>query len=125
MAMSFAFQLLLHIIHSRHGDHKIRDVTMLQPDMTVKGFTVSHSSRAFRDEEGKNFWVEIEIIDKYRYPSGSQAPYNVTTTLLVPGNYQGERRIKQSQIFRSPWKTSNEASNSGGEDYRDGLGGDG
>ncbi|KAJ8753926.1 hypothetical protein K2173_000180 [Erythroxylum novogranatense] len=69
-----------------------------------EGIYVTHPSRAFRDEEGKNFWVEIEIVDKYRYPSGSQAPYNVTTTLLVPGNYQGERRIKQSQVFVRPGK---------------------
>ncbi|WRX23035.1 Dual specificity phosphatase [Theobroma cacao] len=69
-----------------------------------EGVYVTHSSRAFRDEEGKSFWVEIEIVDKHRYPSGFQAPYNVTTTLLVPGNYQGERRIKQSQIFDRPGK---------------------
>lgn len=105
-----------------------------------QGIFVKHSSRAFRDEEGKNFWVEIEIIDEYRYPSGLQAPYNVTvscsflperigwslsllctclyethsvrfdspsitqTTLLVPGNYQGERRIKINQIFNRPGK---------------------
>lgn len=43
-----------------------------------KGVYVSHSSRTFRDEEGKSFWVEIEIVDKHRYPSGYQAPYNVT-----------------------------------------------
>ncbi|GLT92662.1 hypothetical protein SLE2022_104890 [Rubroshorea leprosula] len=67
-----------------------------------EGIYVTHSSRAFRDEEGKNFWVEIEIVDKHRYPSGTQAPYNVTTTLLVPGNYQGERRIMQNQIFNRP-----------------------
>ncbi|GLT37568.1 hypothetical protein SLA2020_118790 [Shorea laevis] len=67
-----------------------------------EGIYVMHSSRAFRDEEGKNFWVEIEIVDKHRYPSGTQAPYNVTTTLLVPGNYQGERRIMQNQIFNKP-----------------------
>uniref|UniRef100_A0A5B7BQS9 DEX1 C-terminal domain-containing protein n=1 Tax=Davidia involucrata TaxID=16924 RepID=A0A5B7BQS9_DAVIN len=64
-----------------------------------EGIYVSHSSRSFRDEEGKSFWVEIEIVDRYRFPSGSQAPYNVTTSLLVPGNYQGERTIKQNQIF--------------------------
>lgn len=69
-----------------------------------EGIYVTHPSRAFRDEEGKNFWVEIEIVDKHRYPSGTQAPYNVTTTLLVPGNYQGERTIKQNQIFNSPGK---------------------
>ncbi|KAL1193841.1 Protein DEFECTIVE IN EXINE FORMATION 1 [Cardamine amara subsp. amara] len=69
-----------------------------------EGVFVTHSSRAFRDEEGKNFWAEIEIVDKYRYPSGSQAPYNVTTTLLVPGNYQGDRRIKQSQTYDRPGK---------------------
>ncbi|KAK1298394.1 hypothetical protein QJS10_CPB14g01718 [Acorus calamus] len=67
-----------------------------------EGIHVTPSSRAFRDEEGKNFWVEMEIIDKYRFPSGSQAPYNVTTTLLVPGNYQGERRIKHNEIVDKP-----------------------
>ncbi|CAN8269530.1 unnamed protein product [Cochlearia groenlandica] len=69
-----------------------------------EGVFVTHSTRGFRDEEGKNFWAEIEIVDKYRYPSGSQAPYNVTTTLLVPGNYQGDRSIKQSQIYDKPGK---------------------
>nr|DAD28408.1 TPA_asm: hypothetical protein HUJ06_029876 [Nelumbo nucifera] len=69
-----------------------------------EGVYASHTSRAFRDEEGKNFWVEIEIIDRYRFPSGSQAPYNVTTTLLVPGNYQGERRITINQVFYQPGK---------------------
>ncbi|KAJ4704507.1 Defective in exine formation 1 [Melia azedarach] len=67
-----------------------------------EGVYVTHSSRAFRDEEGKSFWVEIDIVDKYRFPSGSQAPYNVTTTLMVPGNYQGERRIKENKIFERP-----------------------
>ncbi|KAJ6865196.1 protein DEFECTIVE IN EXINE FORMATION 1-like isoform X1 [Populus alba x Populus x berolinensis] len=69
-----------------------------------EGVYIKPSSRNFRDEEGKSFWVEFEIVDKYRIPSGSQAPYNVTTTLLVPGNYQGERRIKQNQIFDRPGK---------------------
>ncbi|CAN0879812.1 Protein DEFECTIVE IN EXINE FORMATION 1 [Linum grandiflorum] len=69
-----------------------------------EGVYVTHPSRAFRDEEGKNFWVEFEIVDKHRFPSGSQAPYNVTTTLLVPGNYQGDRRITQSQIYDEPGK---------------------
>ncbi|KAM7260320.1 hypothetical protein ACFE04_016061 [Oxalis oulophora] len=69
-----------------------------------EGVYVTHPSRAFRDEEGKSFWVEIEIVDKYRYPSGSQAPYNVTVSLLVPGNYQGERTIKQNHIFDAPGK---------------------
>ncbi|KAI9115933.1 hypothetical protein K1719_012863 [Acacia pycnantha] len=69
-----------------------------------QGIYVTHPSRAFRDEEGKHFWVEIEIVDKYRYPSGHQGPYNVTTSLLVPGNYQGERTIKQSQIYHHPGK---------------------
>ncbi|KAL3826096.1 hypothetical protein ACJIZ3_022125 [Penstemon smallii] len=64
-----------------------------------QGIYVTPSSRAFRDEEGKNFWVEVEIVDRYRVPSGSQAPYNVTVSLLVPGNYQGERTIKRNQIF--------------------------
>ncbi|XP_049375246.1 protein DEFECTIVE IN EXINE FORMATION 1 isoform X2 [Solanum verrucosum] len=69
-----------------------------------EGVYVTPSSRAFRDEEGKSFWVEIEIFDKYRYPSGSQAPYNVTVSLLVPGNYQGDRTIKQNKIFNQPGK---------------------
>uniref|UniRef100_M4EZ11 DEX1 C-terminal domain-containing protein n=1 Tax=Brassica campestris TaxID=3711 RepID=M4EZ11_BRACM len=69
-----------------------------------EGVFVTHSTRGFRDEEGKNFWAEIEIVDNYRYPSGSQTPYNVATTLLVPGNYQGDRRIKQSQIYDRPGK---------------------
>ncbi|KAJ8533027.1 hypothetical protein K7X08_015916 [Anisodus acutangulus] len=69
-----------------------------------EGVYVTPSSRAFRDEEGKSFWIEIEIFDKYRYPSGSQAPYNVTVSLLVPGNYQGERTIKQNKMFNQPGK---------------------
>ncbi|GMJ03198.1 DEFECTIVE IN EXINE FORMATION 1 [Hibiscus trionum] len=69
-----------------------------------EGVYVTHSSRAYRDEEGKNFWVEIEIVDKHRYPSGFQAPYNVTTTLLVPGNFRGERRITHRQMFELPGK---------------------
>ncbi|XP_039144805.1 LOW QUALITY PROTEIN: protein DEFECTIVE IN EXINE FORMATION 1 [Dioscorea cayenensis subsp. rotundata] len=69
-----------------------------------EGIYVSHASRAFRDEEGKHFWVEIEIVDKYRFPSGFQGPYNVTTTLLVPGNYQGERRIAVNQVYDQPGK---------------------
>ncbi|KAJ4970335.1 hypothetical protein NE237_003434 [Protea cynaroides] len=69
-----------------------------------EGIYVLHSSRAFRDEEGKNFWLEMEIVDRYRFPSGSQAPYNVTTTLLVPGNYQGDRQITSNQVFNRPGK---------------------
>lgn len=64
-----------------------------------EGIHVTPLSRAFRDEEGKSFWVEMEIVDGYRFPSGSQAPYNVTVSLLVPGNYQGERTIKQNHVF--------------------------
>lgn len=45
-----------------------------------EGIFVPHPSRAFRDEEGKNFFVEFEIVDRYRVPSGSQAPYNVTVS---------------------------------------------
>lgn len=51
-----------------------------------EGIYVTPSSRAFRDEEGKSFWVEIEIVDRYRFPSGSQAPYNVTVRFFSP-NY--------------------------------------
>ncbi|XP_058099558.1 protein DEFECTIVE IN EXINE FORMATION 1 [Magnolia sinica] len=69
-----------------------------------EGIYVSHSSRAFRDEEGKNFWVEIQIVDRYRHPTGTQGPYNVTMTLLVPGNYQGDRRIVHNQVFDHPGK---------------------
>ncbi|KAH9611995.1 hypothetical protein KSS87_021336 [Heliosperma pusillum] len=69
-----------------------------------QGIYVLPSHRNFRDEEGKNFWVEFEIVDSYRRPSGTQAPYNVTITLLVPGNYQGERTIKQTQIYDKPGK---------------------
>ncbi|XP_027072575.2 protein DEFECTIVE IN EXINE FORMATION 1-like [Coffea arabica] len=64
-----------------------------------EGIHVTPSSRAFRDEEGKSFWVEMEIVDGYRIPSGYQGPYNVTVSLLVPGNYQGERTIKQNHVF--------------------------
>jgi len=45
-----------------------------------EGVYIKPSSRSFRDEEGKSFWVEFEIVDKYRIPSGSQAPYNVTVS---------------------------------------------
>lgn len=69
-----------------------------------EGIYVLPSHRNFRDEAGKSFWVEFEIVDKYRHPSGTQAPYNVTTTLLVPGNYQGERTIKLNQVYDRPGK---------------------
>ncbi|KAK3148888.1 hypothetical protein QOZ80_3AG0210060 [Eleusine coracana subsp. coracana] len=69
-----------------------------------EGIYVTHGSRTFRDEEGKHFWVEFEIVDKYRIPYGNQAPYNVTVTLLVPGNYQGDRRIVVSEIYHQPGK---------------------
>ncbi|KAK7349966.1 hypothetical protein VNO77_07911 [Canavalia gladiata] len=71
---------------------------------TREGIYVTHPSRAFRDEEGKSFWLEIEIVDNYRFPSGHQGPYNVTTSLLVPGNYQGERTIKQNYTYNQPGK---------------------
>ncbi|CAA0810659.1 Protein DEFECTIVE IN EXINE FORMATION 1 [Striga hermonthica] len=74
------------------------------PRYNRQGIYVTPSSRAFRDEEGKNFWVEVEIVDRYRFPSGSQAPYNVTVSLLVPGNYLGNRTLKQNQIFDRPGK---------------------
>ncbi|EPS65433.1 hypothetical protein M569_09343, partial [Genlisea aurea] len=67
-----------------------------------QGIYFTPSSRGFRDEEGKNFWVEFEIVDKYRFPSGLQAPYNVTVSLLVPGNYQGERTIRRNEIIERP-----------------------
>ncbi|KAL2667725.1 hypothetical protein AAZX31_01G101200 [Glycine max] len=69
-----------------------------------EGIYVTHPSRAFHDEEGKSFWVEIEIVDNYRYPSGHQGPYKVTTSLLVPGNYQGERTIKLNNTYDQPGK---------------------
>ncbi|KAK7390625.1 hypothetical protein VNO78_25952 [Psophocarpus tetragonolobus] len=69
-----------------------------------EGIYVTHPSRVFRDEEGKSFWVEIEIVDNYRYPSGHQGPYKVTTSLLVPGNYQGERTMKLNNTYDQPGK---------------------
>lgn len=69
-----------------------------------EGIHILPSSRTYRDEEGKSFWVEIEIVDKHRVPSGSQRPYNVTTSLLVPGNYQGNRTITQNQVYDSAGK---------------------
>ncbi|KAF3795552.1 DEFECTIVE IN EXINE FORMATION 1 protein [Nymphaea thermarum] len=68
-----------------------------------EGIYIRPSSRTFRDEEGSNFWVEVEIVDQYRL-TGSHGPYNVTTTLLVPGNYQGPRKITNNQIFNQPGK---------------------
>lgn len=52
-----------------------------------EGVYVTPSSRAFRDEEGKNFWVEIEIVDRHRVPSGSQGPYNVTVRTVFPDSF--------------------------------------
>lgn len=49
-----------------------------------EGIYVLPSNRNFRDEEGKNFWVEFEIVDAYRHPSSSQAPYNVTVICSFP-----------------------------------------
>ncbi|XP_057517202.1 protein DEFECTIVE IN EXINE FORMATION 1 [Amaranthus tricolor] len=69
-----------------------------------EGIYVLPSHRNFRDEEGKNFWVEFEVVDSYRHLSGTQAPYNVTMTLLVPGNFQGERSIKLNKVYNSPGK---------------------
>lgn len=67
-----------------------------------EGIFVLPSSRTFRDEEGDSFWVQFKIVDEHRRPLGSQAPYNVTVTLLVPGNYQGPRRITQNEIYNQP-----------------------
>uniref|UniRef100_A0ACD5WDP8 Uncharacterized protein n=1 Tax=Avena sativa TaxID=4498 RepID=A0ACD5WDP8_AVESA len=67
-----------------------------------QGIYVKHDSRTFRDEEGRHFWVEFEIVDKYRVPYGNQAPYKVTVTLLVPGNYQGNRSIVVSNVYNEP-----------------------
>ncbi|XP_062212885.1 protein DEFECTIVE IN EXINE FORMATION 1-like isoform X2 [Phragmites australis] len=69
-----------------------------------EGIYVKRGSRTFRDEEGKHFWLEFEIVDKYRVPYGNQAPYNVTVTLLVPGNYQGDRRIVVNEVYHQPGK---------------------
>ncbi|PIA54423.1 hypothetical protein AQUCO_00900758v1 [Aquilegia coerulea] len=52
-----------------------------------EGIYITPSSRAFRDEEGKNFWLEFEIVDTYRLPSGSQAPYNVTISNMFPFSF--------------------------------------
>ncbi|KAF0906475.1 hypothetical protein E2562_011467, partial [Oryza meyeriana var. granulata] len=48
-----------------------------------EGIYVKHGFRTFRDEEGKHFWVEFEIVDKYRVPYGNQAPYNVTVYSVI------------------------------------------
>ncbi|KAI8534763.1 hypothetical protein RHMOL_Rhmol10G0122100 [Rhododendron molle] len=53
-----------------------------------EGIYILPSSRAFRDEEGKSFWVEIEIVDRHRVPSGSQVPYKGTVD--VNASYLGE-----------------------------------
>ncbi|KAL0719806.1 hypothetical protein Bca4012_069130 [Brassica carinata] len=85
----------------------------------------------FRDEEGKNFWAEIEIVDNYRYPSGLQAPYNVTNravfkcaddavgTRQLPGRYENKtepdlrptRQIQNKTTDR--WREDNMHRNGG------------
>ncbi|TKY63430.1 DEFECTIVE IN EXINE FORMATION 1 [Spatholobus suberectus] len=87
-----------------------------------EGIYLTHPSRAFRDEEGKSFWVEIEIVDNYRYPSGHQGPYKVTTSLLVPGNYQGERTIKLNNTYDQPGKYRIITANGVSKDHRNGFG---
>lgn len=47
-----------------------------------EGLYISSNSKTFRDEEGKHFWVELEIVDNYRIPHGHQGPYNVTVRHL-------------------------------------------
>lgn len=63
-----------------------------------EGIYVTHSSRAFRDEEGKSFWVDIEIVDGYRVPSGSLAPYNVTVSPFHASTYMANNSLV-NQIF--------------------------
>lgn len=67
-----------------------------------EGIFVLPSSRVLRDEEGDSFWLQFKILDQHRVPSGSHGPYNVTVSLLVPGNYQGPRRILQHQMYDRP-----------------------
>lgn len=67
-----------------------------------QGIYVLPKSRSFRDEAGTNFWVEFKIVDQHRPMAGSPGIYNVTVTLLVPGNYQGLKRLVQNKIYTSP-----------------------
>ncbi|MCO5576910.1 hypothetical protein L7F22_030731 [Adiantum nelumboides] len=64
-----------------------------------EGIYAIPGSRAFRDEGGESFWVQFNVLDHNRSPSG---PYNVTATLLVPHNYMGPKRITQSQLIEQP-----------------------
>lgn len=67
-----------------------------------EGIYALPASRAFRDEGGESFWVQFNIIDKHRLQSGTQGPYNVTATLLVPHNYMGPRRFTESRLIEQP-----------------------
>ncbi|CAK9271598.1 unnamed protein product [Sphagnum jensenii] len=64
-----------------------------------EGVFVLPSSRYFRDEASSSFWVQYQIVDQSRASSG---PYNVTVTLMVPGNYQGKKRIEQWNVHNQP-----------------------
>ncbi|CAM6018279.1 unnamed protein product [Sphagnum balticum] len=57
-----------------------------------EGVFVLPSSRSYRDESGPSFWVQYQIVDESRASSG---PYNIVVTLMVPGNYLGEKRIER------------------------------
>ncbi|KAG0582223.1 hypothetical protein KC19_3G044000 [Ceratodon purpureus] len=67
-----------------------------------EGIFVVPNSRNFRDEAGSNFWVQFKIVDQHRPMAGSPGSYNVTVTLLVPGNYQGPKRLVQNIIYTKP-----------------------
>lgn len=67
-----------------------------------QGVFIQSSSRNFRDEAGSNFWVQFRIVDQHRPMGGSPGSYNVTVTLLVPGNYQGPKRLVQSKVYTKP-----------------------
>ncbi|KAI5081941.1 hypothetical protein GOP47_0001684 [Adiantum capillus-veneris] len=64
-----------------------------------EGIYAIPGSRAFRDEGGESFWVQFNILDQNRSPSG---PYNVTATLLVPHNYMGPKRITENRLIEQP-----------------------
>ncbi|CAM6082341.1 unnamed protein product [Calypogeia fissa] len=66
-----------------------------------EGVFVLPSSRMFRDEAGDTFHVTFEIVDKH-VPSGTSGPYDVTVSLLTPGNYRGDKRSRYNSTYEDP-----------------------
>ncbi|XP_024536256.1 protein DEFECTIVE IN EXINE FORMATION 1 [Selaginella moellendorffii] len=71
---------------------------VLSPRYNREGVYALPSSRKFRDEAGESFWVVFKIVDQHNL----HGPYNVTLTLLVPGNYHEPRRITQWHRYDQP-----------------------